>query len=301
MKVFLVFMMVCVDMVFCLPIDSRSAHNNSTKIIEDQDRDIKTVAEFLESNLIETGSEQEIQTIRDYLEQLKTDIRGGAESYVQDSVAMMEELTTAIKNLKKKIEATVDRVNSKSESKLLAIKAIEELIGFGGQDVALIEGESEIVGSGHSLIETGSVQEIQTIKDYLEQLKTDIRGGASSYVQDSVSMMEELTTAIKNLKSKIESTVDRVNSKAESKLLAVKAIEELIGFGGSHENFVEQAEEDSEMETTEDSDDFHPKGGKPPVRRDHEDSEDSEDSDNSPDHENPEDSDTEMENPQEEE
>merc|ERR550525_1027556 len=137
----------------------------------------------------------------------------------------MEELTTAIKNLKKKIEATVDRVNSKSESKLLAIKAIEELIGFGGQDVSLIEGQSEIIGSGHSLIETGSVQEIQTIKDYLEQLKTDIRGGASSYVQDSVSMMEELTTAIKNLKSKIES-VDRVNSKAESKLLAVKAIEE---------------------------------------------------------------------------
>merc|ERR1712150_167830 len=160
-----------------------------------------------------------------------------------------------------------------------------ELIGFGGQDVALIEGESEIVGSGHSLIETGPVQEIQTIKDYPEQLKTDIRGGASSYVQDSVSMMEELTTAIKNLKSKIESTVDRVNSKAESKLLAVKAIEELIGFGGSHENFVEQAEEDSEMETTEDSDDFHPtKGGNGPVGRDHE---DSEDSDNSPDHENP--------------
>jgi len=286
MKVLLVFMMVCVDMVVCLPIDSRSAHNNSTKVIEDQDRDIKTVAEFLESNLIETGSEQEIQTIRDYLEQLKTDIRGGAESYVQDSVAMMEELTTAIKNLKKKIEATVDRVNSKSESKLLAIKAIEELIGFGGQDVALIEGESEIVGSGHmhSLIETGSVQEIQTIKDYLEQLKTDIRGGASSYVQDSVSMMEELTTAIKNLKSKIESTVDRVNSKAESKLLAVKAIEELIGFGGSHENFVEKAEENSEMETTEEEENSEME------TTEDSDSENPEDSDNSPDHENPEDS-----------
>merc|ERR1711894_870127 len=147
-----------------------------------------------------------------------------------------------------------------------------ELIGFGGQNTELIEGESNIL-SGHSLIETGSVQEIQTIKDYLEQLKTDIRGGASSYVQDSVSMMKELTTAIKNLKSKIESTVDRVNSKAESKLLAVKAIEELIGFGGSHENFVEKAEENSEMETTE----------KPS------DSENPEDSDNSPDHENPED------------
>jgi uncharacterized protein Yka (UPF0111/DUF47 family) len=251
MKVLLVFMMVCVEFIVCLPIDSRSTpHNNTTKIKEDQDRDIKTVADFLESNLLETGSEQEIQTIRDYLEQLKTDIRGGAESYVQDSVAMMEELTTAIKNLKKKIESTVDRVNSKSESKLLAIKAIEELIGFGGQDVSLIEGQSEIIGSGHSLIETGSVQEIQTIKDYLEQLKTDIRGGASSYVQDSVSMMEELTTAIKNLKAKIESTVDRVNSKAESKLLAVKAIEELIGFGGTHENFVEQeVEEESDPQS----------------------------------------------------
>merc|ERR1711994_644963 len=108
-------------------------------------------------------------------------------------------------------------------------------------------GQSEIIGSGHSLIETGSVQEIQTIKDYLEQLKTDIRGGASSYVQDSVSMMEELTTAIKNLKAKIESTVDRVNSKAESKLLAVKAIEELIGFGGTHENFVEQSVEEDKV------------------------------------------------------
>jgi predicted xylose isomerase-like sugar epimerase len=43
---------------------------------------------------------------------------------------MMEELTTAIKNLKKRIEGTVNRVNSKAESKLLAIKAIEELIGF---------------------------------------------------------------------------------------------------------------------------------------------------------------------------
>merc|ERR1711994_418611 len=52
----------------------------------------------------------------------------------------------------------------------------------------------------------------------------------------------------KNLKAKIESTVDRVNSKAESKLLAVKAIEELIGFGGTHENFVEQSvEEDKEV------------------------------------------------------
>merc|ERR1712141_556768 len=152
----------------------------------------------------------------------------------------MEELTTAIKNLKKKIEATVDRVNSKSESKLLAIKAIEELIGFGGQDVSLIEGQSEIIGSGHSLIETGSVQEIQTIKDYLEQLKTDIRGGASAYVQDSVSMMEELTTAIKDLKAKIEATVDRVNTKSEQKLLAIKAIEELIGYGGNAKGFLQK-------------------------------------------------------------
>merc|ERR1712038_2151968 len=62
-------------------------------------------------------------------------------------------------------------------------------------------------------------------------------------------MMEELTTAIKNLKAKIESTVDRVNSKAESKLLAVKAIEELIGFGGTHENFVEQSVEQDKEES----------------------------------------------------
>merc|ERR1712087_475687 len=222
--------------------------------------DIETVKnlisgeEFPVSNLIETSSEQEIQTVKDYLEQLKSDIRGGAQSYVQDSVGMMEELTGAIKELKKKIEQTVDRVNTKSESKLLAIKAIEELIGFGGQntELKLIEEASNL--SGHSLIETGSVQEIQTIKDYLEQLKTDIRGGASSYVQDSVSMMEELTTAIKNLKAKIESTVDRVNSKAESKLLAVKAIEELIGFGGTYENFVEQSVEQDKEESVPQSD-----------------------------------------------
>jgi len=257
-----IFMVVCVDFIVSLPMDSRTvAHNNvTTRTMEDQDRDIKTVADYLtESNLIEMGSEQEIQTVRDYLEQLKTDIRGGAEFYVQDSVSMMEELTGAIKNLKKKIETTVDRVNTKSESKLLAIKAIEELIGFGGRDISLIEGGSEIVGSGLSLIETGSVQEIQTIKDYLEQLKTDIRGGTSSYVQDSVSMMEELTVAIKNLKAKIESTVDRVNSKAESKLLAIKAIEELVGYGDSHKNFVQsEAAISNQTVRTMSEKDFYP-------------------------------------------
>merc|ERR1712130_527519 len=83
----------------------------------------------LESSLLEVKSNQEIQTIRDYLEQLKSDIRSGVTSYVQDSVSMMEELTRAIKNLKKRIEGTVHRVNSQAETKLLAIKAIEELIG----------------------------------------------------------------------------------------------------------------------------------------------------------------------------
>jgi len=249
MRVSFILMMVCVDFIVSLPMSSHNvARNNATttQVIEDEeDRDIKTVAalvsglDFTEPNLIETGSEQEIQTVRDYLKQLKTDIRGGAESYVQDSVSMMEELTTAIKKLKKKIEVAVDLVNTNSDSKLLGIKAIEELIGFGGQDFSLIEGESEIVGSQHSLIEAGSLQEIQTIKDYLEQLKTDIRSGVSSYVQDSVSMMEELTVAIKDLRAKIEATVDRVNSKAESKLLAIKAIEELIGFGDSHKNFIQ--------------------------------------------------------------
>merc|ERR1712130_559632 len=106
-------------------------------LVEDQNRQVRAVAALIADNpvdnsinLIETRSVQEIQTIKDYLEQLKSDIRKGASSYVQDSVAMMEQLTTAIKHLKKKIEVTVNRVNSKAESKLLAIKAIEELIGF---------------------------------------------------------------------------------------------------------------------------------------------------------------------------
>jgi archaellum component FlaC len=200
---------------------------------------------FFGHSLIETGSEQEIQTVRDYLGQLKTDIRGGASQYVQDSVSMMEELTAAIKSLKGKIEETVDRVNSKAEAKLLAIKAIEELIGFSEdssktflqqhqspKDKQYEADDEQLIEPmvGDSLIEVGSEQEIQTIKDYLEQLKTDIKGGASRYIQDSVSMMDELTTAIKSLKRKIEATVDNVNSKAEAKLLAIKAIEELIGF-----------------------------------------------------------------------
>jgi len=219
-----------------LPVNKRGDSVSRTNVTLNLDSKKELI-----SNLIETSSEQEIQTVKDYLEQLKSDIRGGAQSYVQDSVGMMEELTGAIKELKKKIEQTVDRVNTKSESKLLAIKAIEELIGFGGQNTELIEGESNIL-SGHSLIETGSVQEIQTIKDYLEQLKTDIRSGASSYVQDSVSMMEELTTAIKDLKAKIEATVDRVNTKSEQKLLAIKAIEELIGYGGNAKGFLQKTQ-----------------------------------------------------------
>merc|ERR1712233_236179 len=102
-----------------------------------------------------------------------------------------------------------------------------------------------VADNSNSLIETSSVQEIQTIKDYLEQLKSDIRKGASSYVQDSVAMMEELTTAIKNLKKKIEVTVDRVNSKAESKLLAIKAIEELIGFSKKAKSLLEKNKQES--------------------------------------------------------
>jgi len=197
-------------------------------------------------NLLETSSVQEIQTIKDYLEQLKSDIRKGASSYVQDSVAMMEELTTAIKHLKKKIEVTVDRVNSKAESKLLAIKAIEELIGFSTVKVKTVKHSSKKVRAvAGSLLEVRSVQEIQTIKDYLEQLKSDIRSGVTSYVQDSVAMMEELTTAIKNLKKKIEGTVNRVNSHAESKLLAIKAIEELIGFSKKAKSLLEKNKHES--------------------------------------------------------
>merc|ERR1711860_109073 len=90
-----------------------------------------------------------------------------------------------------------------------------------------------------SLLEVRSVQEIQTIKDYLEQLKSDIRSGVTSYVQDSVAMMEELTTAIKNLKKKIEGTVNRVNSHAESKLLAIKVIEELTGSSKKSPSLIE--------------------------------------------------------------
>jgi len=240
-----------IGLVVGMPLEPRvkPAHNSSIKMLEEQDDEIKTLAEIitksdgdisdvLADSFLELGSVQEIQTIKDYLEQLKADIRTGASSYVQDSVAMMEELTTAIKDLKKKIEVTVDRVNSKAESKLLAIKAIEELIGFSSGRVNLVQQNKVDISEAleNSLIETGSIQEIQTIKDYLEQLKADIRTGASSYVQDSVSMMEELTTAIKNLKRKIEVTVDRVNVKAESKLLAIKAIEELIGFNAAAAN-----------------------------------------------------------------
>jgi len=218
----------------------------------DQSKRLRDVADLgiMRINLLETSSVQEIQTIKDYLEQLKNDIRKGASSYVQDSVAMMEELTTAIKHLKKKIEVTVDRVNSKAESKLLAIKAIEELIGFSGsgKKKSFVEKSTQVpIGSvaAGSLLEVRSVQEIQTIKDYLEQLKSDIRSGVTSYVQDSVAMMEELTTAIKNLKKKIEGTVNRVNSHAESKLLAIKAIEELIGFSKKAKSLIEKNKQES--------------------------------------------------------
>jgi len=229
----------------------------------DQSKRLRDVADLgiMRINLLETSSVQEIQTIKDYLEQLKNDIRKGASSYVQDSVAMMEELTTAIKHLKKKIEVTVDRVNSKAESKLLAIKAIEELIGFSSHKGSKVDkkhsksfveknaknlpSENKTFVAAGSLLEVRSVQEIQTIKDYLEQLKSDIRSGVTSYVQDSVAMMEELTTAIKNLKKKIEGTVNRVNSHAESKLLAIKAIEELIGFSKKAKSLIEKNKQES--------------------------------------------------------
>merc|ERR1712130_823930 len=157
--------------------------NLTHQLVEDQNRQVRAVAALIADNpvdnsinLIETRSVQEIQTIKDYLEQLKSDIRKGASSYVQDSVAMMEQLTTAIKHLKKKIEVTVNRVNSKAESKLLAIKAIEELIGFSTVKVKTVKHSSKKVRAvAGSLLEVRSVQEIQTIKDYLEQLKSDIR------------------------------------------------------------------------------------------------------------------------------
>lgn len=227
---------------------TQDAHGREVKIVADLIDDVSNhidshLSGFIQTNSsFQTGSVQEIQTIKDYLIQLKDDIRSGASSYVQDSVSMMEELTTAIKHLKKKMEVTVNRVNSKAESKLLAIKAIEELIGFSNAHhqskknliaSESVTNQSDDVGSvslGNSLLEVKSSQEIQTIKDYLEQLKSDIRSGVTSYVQDSVAMMEELTTAIKNLKKRIEGTVNRVNSKAEAKLLAIKAIEELVGF-----------------------------------------------------------------------
>merc|ERR1712136_497254 len=81
-----------------------------------------------------------------------------------------------------------------------------------------------------NLLEISSDQEIQTIKDYIDQLKSGIKASAADFVQDSVSMMEDLTNAIKKLKEKIERTVYRINNKAESKLSAIKAIEELIGY-----------------------------------------------------------------------
>merc|ERR1712233_299879 len=126
------------------PMEPVQQQNLTHQLVEDQNRQLRAVAALIadssvdkvKTSLIETGSVQEIQTIKDYLVQLKSDIRKGASSYVQDSVAMMQELTTAIKNLKKKIEVTVNRVNSKAESKLLAIKAIEELIGFSSGKTA---------------------------------------------------------------------------------------------------------------------------------------------------------------------
>merc|ERR1719397_190622 len=93
-------------------------------------RQLEPIVPQIPMSLLETSSEQEIQTIKDYLEQLKLDIKKSAEDFVSDSVTMMEELTQAIKALKKRVEQSIDRVNSKAENKLLAIKAIEELIGF---------------------------------------------------------------------------------------------------------------------------------------------------------------------------
>jgi len=99
-------------------------------------RQLEPIVPQIPMSLLETSSDQEIQTIKDYLEQLKLDIKKSAEDFVSDSVTMMEELTSAIRTLKKRIEQTVDTVNSKAENKLLAIKAIEELIGFSESTVA---------------------------------------------------------------------------------------------------------------------------------------------------------------------
>jgi len=194
---------------------------------------------FFDHIMLETGSQQEIQTIRDYLQQLKLDIKNSATGYVQDSVVMMEELTAAIKDLKTNIAKQISTVNTQAESKLLGIKAIEELIGFSMNKFLIQKGDVKShnkiparSSDRNSLIELDSVQEIQTVKDYLKQLKSGIRAGVTRYVQDSVSMLKELTSAVKHLKKKIEATVKKINARAESKLLAIKAIEELIGLPG---------------------------------------------------------------------
>merc|ERR1711994_359834 len=72
-------------------------------------------------------------------------------------------------------------------------------------------------------------QEIQTIKDYLMDLKNEIHEDASHVLQDSVGHMQDLTEEVKSLKNRIEKAVNTVNEHSEANLLAIKAIEELIG------------------------------------------------------------------------
>merc|ERR1712087_1005877 len=65
-------------------------------------------------------------------------------------------------------------------------------------------------------------QEIQTIKD-------QIHSDAANVLQDSVGQMQSLTQEVKSLKVKIENAVNKVNESSETNLLAIKAVEDLIG------------------------------------------------------------------------
>jgi len=207
--------------------------------------------------LIETKSTQDIETIKDYLRQLKTDIRDGASSYVQDSVDVMELLAKSVKNMKNRLQRDVEKINNDAESQLLTIKAVEELVGLPidhsikiflnstNEQTAIGNTSGFSASDGHSmLIETRAAQEraaqeIQSIKNYLDQMKSNIRQEVISFVKGSISLVEEFTVTVKKLRKDIEATINRINSNAESKLLAIKAIGELIGLSNQAKSLVE--------------------------------------------------------------
>merc|ERR1712080_286573 len=58
----------------------------------------------------------------------------------------------------------------------------------------------------------------------------EIQKDASHVLQDSVGHMQDLTEEVKSLKNRIEKAVNTVNEHSEANLLAIKAVEELIGF-----------------------------------------------------------------------